>query len=259
MGAIVPIARGLAGSGVLFDLLFAPLRKGEGARIGIVGDSGCGKTEAAKRLLDEWLRRVARGFAFVVDDTGPSQFRGQLRGFVADLAHHPLVPTGPRVAVFRGRDGVHVDTETVGQLAWRAVGRVPPVPTLVLLDELERSANAGHWRHGRDCPGRDVPTDCSCKLPKLWSWGRRSCASVIFTTQSPQAAPRSAFEQSSALLCVHLGGRGLKYLRGLDYVDSAAELAIGKLPDAIAVAQGAVPPYVLLRRGASWDGRLYRL
>jgi hypothetical protein len=266
--SIAPRSTGTA----LADQLFAPLRKGEGVRIGLVGDSGCGKTWAARLLLAEWCRRVPNGFALVHDDTGPLQFRGQVRRFVTDIAKQPLAPE-PRIVIFRGDERVRsgVNPSSLAEYAWRCAYRSPPVPMLLLLDELGRAAYAGHWSHQPNCPKRkgrgpggmssfnEREAECTCPLPAIFSWGRRSCVSVIWTTQSPQNAPREAFEQSSALVCVHMGGRGLRYLRDLDYLDGGAEPAIARQPGTREVAAGAVPAYVMLERGSAWDGKEYRL
>jgi len=52
------------------EIAFGPLSQNEGPRIGILGDSGCGKTEAARRLVAEYVRRVPNGVVYCVDDKG---------------------------------------------------------------------------------------------------------------------------------------------------------------------------------------------
>lgn len=234
----------------ILDQVFAPIEHGEGIRIGIVGDSGTGKTHAARQLLAAWLARVPRGIALIHDDVGPCQYAGEQRGFPADLKTQPAAG---RAIVFRGANGRGCDPADVAALAWKLSHA--SVPVLIVLDELERAASAGHWRHAAGCDGG---ASCSCMLPRAFAWGRRVQLSVAWTTQSAQAAPREALEQSTALFTMHVAGRGARYLDELGYLDGGAAAALAQLPD------GMAPPdkrgaCLVLRRGAPWDGKLYRL
>jgi len=237
--------------------LYAPIARDEGVRIGLVGDSGTGKTTAARYLLADWISRFP-GIALVHDDTGPRQFVGQERADVAELRRLPIAPS-PRVVVFRGHQslGIGADPEPIAGLGWRLVRRRPPTPALLLFDELERSARGGRWNHPASCPSRRrPPLPCTCELPRVFSWGRRSCLSCIWTTQSPQSAPLEALEQSSTLLVFHMAGLGLGRLRKLDYVNDQAERAIVALPDMYSADRGA---FIKLRRGVPWDGRVLKM
>jgi len=108
--------------------IFAALAYGEAPRVGILGDSGTGKTEAARRLVAAYLAR-SPGVALVIDDKelrtrfAPAQ---EYRD-VAELAARAPAPE-PRALVFRGavRAGVQVDAGAVAELAWAMSGRRRP-------------------------------------------------------------------------------------------------------------------------------------
>ena len=81
---------------------WGPLAHGEGPRVGVLGDSRCGKTEAQRRLIAAYLRR-SPGYVYIVDTKEPQpQFEGQYRKNRAELENNPPSPDGPRPIVFRG-------------------------------------------------------------------------------------------------------------------------------------------------------------
>ncbi|HYM46765.1 MAG TPA: hypothetical protein VES65_11480 [Solirubrobacteraceae bacterium] len=224
----------------------APLAFGEAPRIGILGDSGTGKTEAARALVKDWITRVP-SFALVLDDKElRARFEGQERRDLADLAAQPPAPE-PRVLVLRGdvRRGVEVDPEEAAAWAWAMAARNRA--SLVVYDELTRAARNGRWLAGRDS-----------LFPKTFGQGRAAGLSSIWGTQSPQDAPREPFEQSSVIYCFRLDGLGLNTLVDRNYVlDEGLAEVIRSLPG------DELPPpergyFVLLRRGRPWDGNVYR-
>ena len=224
--------------------LLAPLGWGEAPRIGILGDSGTGKTAAAEKIVAAYLARVP-GVAVVIDDKHvPCRFRGQERRDVAELAARPPVAE-PRVLVFRGdiRAGVQVDAESVAEFAWALSARGRPC--LVVYDELGRAAADGEWLPG-------------CKrIPAAFGQGRAVGISSLWSTQSPQDAPRAAFEQSSAILVFRMAGMGVALLRRRDYLSGDAQSTIESLPgDDVPPAQRGT--FVVLKRGRPFDGRRFR-
>jgi len=248
------------------DQVFAPLAEGEAPRIGILGDSGTGKTEAARRLVDEYVRRVP-GVALVCDDKElRARFVGQERAAVADLTTQPPAAE-PRVYVFRGvpSAGVLIDPETVCEMGWRLVARRRPV--LIVYDELERAAEDGEWkdtpcpaakwhRYARGaCEACGKPEPC---IPRAFAQGRALGLASLWGSQSPQDAPRKAFEQSSCILCFRLDGMGLNLLRRRGYVfEDDLQATIRSLPgDELPKPERGY--FVLLRRGRPWDRAVYR-
>lgn len=226
---------------------WAPLAFGEGARVGILGDSGAGKSTAEKELIRDWLRRTP-GPAIVIDDKGPKQrFEGQARRDIADLRQHPIErgPEASRVIVLRGDcfAGYKVDREEVAAFSWKVIARRQQC--LVVHDELKEAASGGQWKSG------------SIWLPRSFSQGREVGLSQLWGTQDTQEVPAEAFNQSSSLLCFKIAGNGLRLLRQRDYIADGVDEVISKLPgdDVPPAERGA---FVLLRRGKPWNGKIYR-
>ena len=239
------VPRGVVSGDRATDQVLASLAFGEAPRVGIIGDTGTGKTEAARRLVLAYLARVP-GTALVIDDKElRPRFDGQCYRDVAEMnVRRPAAE--PRVIVFRGdvRAGVQVNAESVAQLAWsmQALNR----PTLTVYDEIARAAKKGEWRKGVE------------KIPAAFGQGRAVGIASMWGTQSPQDAPREAFEQSSYLLVFRVDGMGLNLLRHRRYAaDERLREVIPSLPG------DELPPkdrgyFVLLRRGRPWDGFVYR-
>lgn len=237
-GALTPGAEAAAEA-------WAPLAFGEGARVGVLGDSGAGKSTAERALIDEWLRR-SPGVAIVIDDKGPKQrFEGQARRDITDLKRHPIDKDGRRVIVLRGDafDGYKVDREEVAAFSWKIIGRRQTC--LVVHDELKEAASGGQWKSG------------SLWLPRSFSQGREVGLSQLWGTQDTQEVPAEAFNQSSSLLCFKIAGNGLRLLRARDYISDGVDEVILSLPgdDVPPAERGA---FVLLRRGKPWNGKVYR-
>ena len=136
-----------------------------------------------------------------------------------------------------------MDAESVAEFAWQLAARRRPC--LVVYDELGRAAHDGEWLPGVR------------KIPAAFGQGRSVGIASLWSTQSPQDAPRAAFEQSSAVLCFRMAGMGLALLRRRDYLSGDVEAAIESLPgDDVAPADRGV--FVLLRRGRPWDGKRYK-
>lgn len=229
--------------------VLASLDFGEAPQVGILGDTGCGKTVAAGYLIELYLR-MSPGWVLVVDDKElQPRYAGQLRRDVEDLRAHPVDPNGRRVIVFRGvpSQGVQADPEEIAELAWKraSLGR----KSLVVHDELVAGRaefiKSRQWRKG------------IVHMPKSFTLGRSPGIADLWGAQSPQEVPLDPFEQSHAILCFRMAGLGLRTLRERDYLSGGAELVIPKLHGP------PLPPdqrgdFVLLRRGLPWNGKIYK-
>jgi hypothetical protein len=228
-------------------IIFQPLPH-EGPRIGVLGDSGCGKTEAMRRLEAEYRQRMPNGLVLVIDDKeAAAQFAGQERRDRQDLRDRP--PTKePRVIVFRGdrfsRATGEVDPEEIAEIQWMLAqkGR----PSLVVYDELDKAANMAMWKRG------DAST-------VRWAFikGRSSGAASLWGTQETQAVPREAFNQSSCLIVFRMVGNPLRLLKERGYLEGGVGDVIPSLPgDELPRNQRGY--FVLLLRGRPWNQRIYR-
>lgn len=228
-------------------IIFAPLPH-EGPRIGVLGDSGCGKTEAMRRLVADYVRRMPQGLALVIDDKeARAQFQGQERRDRADLYARPPSKE-PRVIVFRGdrfsRATGEVDPEDIAEIQWGMAqkGR----PSLVVYDELDKAANMAMWKRG------DAST-------VRWAFikGRSAGAASLWGTQETQAVPREAFNQSSSIIVFRMVGNPLRLLKERGYLEGGVGEVIPKLPgDELPRNQRGY--FVLLLRGRPWNGKVYR-
>lgn len=227
----------------------AQLDFNEAPHVGILGDTGCGKTTATLRLIQLYLQK-SPGSVLVVDDKElTTKFPGQQRRDVQDLRDHPIDWQQGRVIVFRGdvAHGVRVDLEEVAELAWVRAGRGRR--TLCVWDELiagrEKLTKNAQWRRGVEW------------LPKSFTMGRSVGIANLWGAQSPQDVPKDCFEQSSSILTFRLAGLGLQRLRERDYLTGGADLVVPKLPGP------PMPPnergeFVLLMRGKQWDRYRYK-
>lgn len=227
----------------------AQLEYGEAPQIGIIGDTGTGKTTATAYLIELYLQKCPGSVLIVDDKEMTARFQGQARRDVAELASHPIDWQQGRTVVFRGEPsrGIRVDLEEVAELAWSraALGR----KTLCVFDELiagrEELTKNTQWRKG------------VTYVPRNFTMGRSPGVADIWGAQSPQLVPVDPFEQSSAILCFRLAGLGLDALRTRNYLLGGAQDVIPKLHGP------PLPPevrgdFVLLRRGQPWNGKIYK-
>jgi energy-coupling factor transporter ATP-binding protein EcfA2 len=229
---------------------WAPLAFGEGPRVGVLGDSGCGKTEAMRRLIRGYLKR-SPGPVFVVDDKeARPQYNGQYRRDRDELERTPPEESGPRVIVFRGdrfdRETGEVDPETIADVQWALAQQ--GTPSLVVYDELGKAATAGQWKRYKNST-----------IQWAFTRGRSSGAASLWGTQETQQVPAEAFNQSSVLLVFRMTGAPLRLLAERGYLEprGGVEKVIPTLPG------DELPPkergyFVMLRRGRPWDEKIYR-
>lgn len=245
--AVAPAHR--PGSEAVAEAL-AQLDYGEAPQIGILGDTGCGKTTLSLELLKAYMQKFA-GSIFIVDDKElTTRFEGQQRIDVDDLRAHPIDWQQGRVVVFRGLvvRGQRVDLEQVAELAWARAGRGRK--TLVVYDELiagreDTLCKNSQWRAGVKW------------VPQSFTMGRSPGVADVWGAQSPQDVPNEVFNQSSAIFTFRLAGSGLAKLKERGYTVGGAEEVIPRL------AGPPRPPgergeFVLLRRGLPWDRKIYK-
>jgi hypothetical protein len=223
----------------------ASLRFGEAPRVGLLGDPGCGKTEAGRRLVNAYLR-ASPGVVLVCDDKPEQQYPGPVRRSVEDLRARPTTPADGRVIVFKPDpfSRAENDPESIADLQWKLATRKQP--SLVVYDELDRAATAGQWKAGRD-------SYIAWALGK----GRSAGAASLWGTQLTEKVPAEAFDCSSAILCFRMVGNPVRLLKQRGYCEGGADKIIARLPgDELPKQQRGY--FVLLLRGRPWNGRVYR-
>lgn len=242
-----PLARQTSPGEKAAALILAPLAYREAPRAGFFGDTRVGKSHAINRLIALYLAQ-SLGIVAVVDDKYPdhAQFAGQLYAAPVDLIGRPPLAE-PRILVFRGNPSANqrAEPEQAAGYCWSL--REQRRPSLLVLDELNHPllTTNGMW-----CSGVE-------QVPRTFWQGGGAGIGCLWGAQSPQDAPRAAFEQSSCIVCFKLAGLGLRKLRELDYCDAEAAKVIPSFPG------DEVPPmqrghHVILRRGKPWNGEVYR-
>jgi hypothetical protein len=229
-----------------FKDIFRPTPK-EGFAVGIIGDTGTGKTFALGRLIAEYVRRVPF-YAWICDVKRESGFPGLPSWPCVEALSSRPPRQGQRACVIKGwpEQAIQPDPERVAQWAWwrhyaRGVGG------LVVADEIrDLLGGAGHWRRGG-----------ARWFEKLYTEGRSARLSVVWGTQEVQDAPRSCFNQSDELWCFRVVGLGLDRLGERGYLSGGVESVIASLPGRRA-PRNHRGLFVRLIRGEPWDGKTYR-
>ena len=230
--------------------MLSQLDYNEAPQVGVLGDTGCGKTTLILDIVDAYQRR-SPGSVLVVDDKElTTKFLGQERRDVDDLIARPVDWQLGRVIVFRGdvARGRRVDLETIAELAWARVGRSRK--TLLVYDELlagreDILCKNSQWRSGIKW------------VPQGFTMGRSPGVGNIWGAQIVQDVPNEVFNCSSAIATFRLAGTGLMKLKERDYLNGGAAEVIPRL------AGPPLPPaqrgeFVVLRRGQPWDGRIFK-
>jgi len=231
------------------DQALAPLEYGEGFRLLLIGDTGCGKTVAAKAVAAGYLKR-SPGVVGIIDDKRPdrSRFVGQYRRDVAELARQPLDPELGRTVIFRGEPakGVFVDHQEVDAWQWSLVKLRRP--SLVIHDEITDALTYGQWRAGKHST-----------IGRSYHKGRDLEISKVAGARLIQEIPLEVFEQSDMVWAWRMDGAGVAKLVERRFASSADNVGdvIPQLPG-IDVPPDKRGDFIALVRGRPWDGYVYR-
>jgi hypothetical protein len=224
---------------------FACLDGGEAPCVGVLGKSGTGKTEAARRLIPHYLRRSG-GVVLVIDDKElRPRYEGQCYRDPDETARRPPAPE-PRVIVFRGEPGrmVEVDHEKVAAYQQGLAAR--GVRTMCVHDEQSDAAKYGQWKAG----GRSL-------LARQYVKGRVIGVGKLWLTQLPAYVPDEPWTQSTAILCFNVDEATIKRLARHRWVDARLAATIRGLPDRSA-PRNQRGYFVLLEPECAGDGQIYR-
>lgn len=237
-----------------------PLTYGEAPRILILGDTRCGKTEIAKRIIAAYLRAVPRGIVIVGDDKNPRQpqFSGQYYVDPDEIAKRPPRKE-PRVIVFRGNQteitgGSNAELyEAIARYQWKLTGEGPDGrPSLAVYDELDRAAAGQQWQVNPSAIG--------------WAYGKGGGvgAGSVALTQETEGVPREPFNQATCIIVVRMMGNPLRLLNKRGYLNSAHDTNGRYVARVIQSLPGTeLPPhqrgyFVVLQRGIPFNGKVYR-
>lgn len=218
----------------------------EAPRIGILGDSGCGKTNAMIHVIKRYREKMKNAVVLIVDDKGRApQFKGCQEFRYPSETN--IDRSGPQIVSYRGDPydlKKEVNPEDVARIQWSLSrsGR----PSLGVYDELDKACDHAQWKEG----------DASV-IRWLFKKGRDVQTGLIWGTQETQEVPASAFNQSSNILAFRMVGAPLRLLKERGYCEGGVEKVIPALPgDELPRAKRGF--FVLLRRGRPWDGKVYR-
>jgi hypothetical protein len=223
-------------------------RGGEAPRIGLVGNTGAGKTVGAHAIAQAYLRS-SPGPVIVIDNKAERRY-DDLPGavvFASTSAFAAARPaSGQRVWVMRPSlfEGGEVDPEEIAELQWKLAGK--HWPSLVLNDELvPHAAKGGQWKTRTQWLQRAFVQGRSHGLAQLWG------------TTALQGVPLDASQQSHELWVFKTGGVALRILSERDYL-------IGVPPGTVEGLAGyPLPPaergeFVRLVSGVPWNGVIYK-
>lgn len=223
-------------------------RAGEAPRIGLIGNTGGGKTTAARALAGAYLT-IAPGPVIVVDNKAEGRYDDLpgARTYASPTAFAVNPPSqGERVWIFRPAlfEGGEVDPEEVAAFQWRLAGR--RWQSLVVNDELV--PHAAH--HGQWCRGARW-------LPRAFVQGRTHGLAQVWGTTALQAVPIDAADQSSELWVFKTAGVALRILDDRNYLIGVPDGTVEQL------CGYPAPPeqrgdFVRLVSGVPWDGEIYR-
>jgi hypothetical protein len=230
------------------EMALEPLRYNEAPRILLLGDSRCGKTEIARRIVARYTSSCD-GIALVGDDKDPRrpQFPGQCYRDPEEINTRPPTPE-PRVIVFRGNQdtiqGGNAELyESIARFQWMLARRGRK--SLAVYDELDRAARGGQWATNPSAIG--------------WAYGKGGSvgAGSMAGTQETEAVPREVFNQSTCAIVVRMMGNPLRLLKERGYCEGGADKVIPRLPGT------ELPPqqrgyFVALQRGRPWNQKIYR-
>jgi hypothetical protein len=209
------------------ELIAGAVSPGEGFRHGWIGNTGTGKTTCIRRFLER------RGpLQLIHDDT---KLKPQYAGAV--VADFQQAPDDADAVLFRGDPfkGTTVDPDYVCNLALQ-IARATRQPVQVVIDELDRACSPG---------GKELASE---RLREILTQGRALAVSVVWSTQTPQRAPREVIDQSSTIALCQLGPRALLYLDERLMFDRA-------LLDVVPGLE--VGQFAIYQQGRPWNGTIY--
>jgi hypothetical protein len=222
-------------------------RGGEAPRIGLVGNTGGGKTEIAKHVVRGYVA-TSPGAALIIDAKAERRYDDLPGAVVRDSIAHLAAdwPRGARIIILRPRifEGSDADPEAVAAFQWRWAGR--RWPSLVVNDELvPHAADYGQWRRG------------SRMLKRAFVQGRSHGLAQLWCTTNLQGAPTDAADQSSVIFVLQTAGAGLNLLHDRHYLIGVPD---GLIPS---LAGFPLPPeqrgeFLALRSGLPWNGKIYK-
>lgn len=237
-----------------------PLTYGEAPRILILGDTRCGKTEIAKRIVAAYLAAEKRGIVLVGDDKNPRQpqFSGQYYRDPDEIKQRPPRKE-PRVLVFRGNQteitgGSNAELyEAIARYQWKLTAEGPDGrPSLAVYDELDRAASGQQWQVNPSAIG--------------WAYGKGGGvgAGSVALTQETEGVPREPFNQATCIIVVRMMGNPVRLLRKRGYLNSTHDTNGNYVASVIQRLPGTeLPPnqrghFVVLERGRPFNEKVYR-
>ena len=228
------------------DKALARLAWGEAPAIGIIGKSGTGKTEAARRLIPHYLRRSG-GIVIVVDDKElKPRYEGQCYRDPAETVTRPPEPE-PRVIVFRGEPGKMIGVDHEKAAAYQQSLAAKGFPTLCVHDEMSDAAKYGQWlAGGESLIARQFVKGRVVKVGKVW------------LTQLPEYVPIEPWTQSTSIKCFTVDESTLQRLKRHKWVDNRLMKIISSLPDPATTPPAQRGQFVLLEPECASDGQIYR-
>jgi hypothetical protein len=231
-------------------IALAQLDYNEAPDVGLLGDTGTGKTTALLRLVELYKRKAA-GTIFIVDDKGlRTRFEGQERRDVEDLRQNPIDYHQGRVIILRGvpSRAQMVSVEEVAEVAWIRAGRGRK--SLLVVDEMisgrEDLSKNNQWRKGVTW------------YPKGFTGGREPGVGNFWGAQSPQLVPIEPFDESGCIICFRLAGTGLAKLKERNYLNGGADKVLPLLHGPPHDPPATRGDFLLLVRGQPWNGKIYK-
>lgn len=215
--------------------LSAPLRSGQGIRVGAIGVTGSGKTTSVVSFLDYLAAAHLAHLVIIHDVKMPlPQFEGRIE-HEADAVIARPPQQYPATIVLRRNGLDHTpDVEKAARVTLHA--SFSGVPTVLVLDEFSRATT----RSGKEFTAPSVE--------KILSEGRGIGASLIWGAQLPQRVPTSAYDQS-AIVLQRSGRKVLSYLIDQKVIDNAAADVVARL---------GVGDFILATAEEDFDGEIYQ-
>lgn len=210
------------------EIITARELKREGYRVGVLGNTGSGKTITLKTLLT-YNRNQA--LTLIHDDT---KLEPQYAGHVAWSFRE--APDDAQTVVFRGDvfKSTRVDPEYVSMVGVH-VAKTTRQPVRVVLDEAKRACTKG---------GMKITSETTIQI---LTEGRMLGVSLLWSNQSP-VVPREFVDQADAIVLHRMGPRALNYLDETLRFDRELLEAVPNLE---------VGEFVIYEDGRPWNGVIY--